>query len=105
MPRQGGGIRQRLGLPSRRWEARSRSPRAHREPGPGPDPPLAEGQPMDPAKVFRNYISELIMENSIPGTIAQRNVQRASGAGARGSEDLGRFGASGRKFQEMCVDI
>ena len=93
---RGVGIRQRLGLPSRRWGARSRSPRTPREPEPCPDPPPAEGQPIDPAKVFRNYISELFMENSMPGTTAQQKFQRASGAGARGSEDLGRCGASGR---------
>ena len=65
MPRQGGGIRQRLGLASRRWGARPRSPRAPRDPEPGPDPPLGEGQPLDLAEDFRNFISELLMENIV----------------------------------------
>jgi hypothetical protein len=101
MPRLGGGIRQRLGLPSRRWGARSRSPRTSRE----PDSPPDEGQPIDLAKDFRNYISELFMENSVPGTTTQKIFQKASGAGAQGSEDLAKCGASGKRKGNAHRDL
>ena len=105
MPRLGGGIRQRLGLPSRRWGARSRSPRAPRDPEPGPDPPLDEGQPLDLAQDFRNFISELFMENIVTGLTTQKIFQKASGAGARGSEDLARCGASGKAKNNVHTDL
>jgi len=94
----GGGIRQRLGLPSRRWgaEARSRSPRGARVPAPDTDPPADGGQPVDLGKEFRNYISELFMENSLPGTTSQKIFHKATGAGARGSEDLAKCGTAGK---------
>lgn len=71
-------------------------PKKPRDPEPGPDPPLVEGQPLDPAQDFRNYISELFMENTVTGLTTQKIFHKASGAGARGSEDLARCGASGK---------
>ena len=96
MPRQGGGIRQRVGLLSRRWGARSRSSRAPRDPETGPNPPLDEGQPLNHMHDFRNYISELFMEHIVTGLTTQKIFQKALGAGARGTEDLARCGASGK---------
>ena len=71
-----------LGVGARRRRARSRSPRAPRDPEPGPDPPPEEMQPIDPQKDFINFVSELFMENAVPGTTTQQFFKKASGAGA-----------------------
>ena len=94
-----------LGVGARRRRARSRSPRAPRDPEPGPDLPPEGMQPIDPQKDFRNYVSELFMENAVPGTTTQQIFKKASGAGARGSEDLGRCGASGKQKGNMHRDL
>ena len=85
-----GGIRQRLGLPCRN---RSRSARGVPLAAVGGQQPEAATVPEDD---FKDYIAELFIPNILPGTVTQQIFRKAGCAGARGVDDLGRIGNSGK---------
>ena len=86
-----GGIRQRLGLPSRN---RSRSARGVPLAAAGVQQPEAATDPDDD---FRDYIAELFISNTLPGTVTQQFFRKAGCSGATGVDDLGKTGNSGEK--------
>jgi hypothetical protein len=83
-----GGIRQRLGLPCRN---RSRSARGVPLAAAGVQQPEAATDPDDD---FRDYIAELFISNTLPGTVTQQMFRKAGRSGAAGVDDLGRTGNS-----------
>ena len=86
-----GGIRQRLGLPSRN---RSRSARGVPLAAAGGQQPEAATDPDDD---FRDYIAELFISNTLPGSVAQQIFRKAGCAGAAGVDDLGKTGNPGKQ--------
>lgn len=58
-----------------------------------------------PAKRFRSKVADLFLRNDLSGCSAQELAARATEAGARGVEDLGRAGASGRQPQNSSRDL
>ena len=78
-----GGIRQRLGLPSRN---RSRSARGVPLAAAGGQQPETATGPEDD---FKDYIAELFISNTLPGTVTHQIFRKAGCAGAGGVDDLG----------------
>jgi len=86
-----GGIRQRLGLPSRNISRNARGVPLAAAGGQQPEAAI------DPDDDFRDYIAELFISNTLPGIVTQQIFRKAGCAGAAGVDDLGKIGNSGEK--------